>query len=97
MSEDIKRAKRMARLDIARIKGERAKLMLEQLEDVFEKRRQAYYVELVSKSRQEGAVSAATVWKMVALDDLVGDLDRDAGAGRIAERKLSELKEQSDD
>ena len=90
--DDIKRQKRLASLSQRVTKGEQAKHLLQQLEPFFEARRQAYYVELVARTRDYGEIYEAGVWKMVALDDLVRELDNDIGGGAMAERKLEELK-----
>ena len=89
-SED--RTKRIARLDKQRLKGARAENVLRDMEPILEARRQAYFQELVTRSRREGRIAEDVVWRMVALDDLVQDLDRDVGGGRVADRKLEEMK-----
>ena len=93
MEDDIKRSKRIAKLDLDRVKGERARVLMDQLEPVFEQRRQAYFIEAVTETRKTGEAYAAAVWKMVALDDLVTDLDRDISRGSQAARKLQEMQE----
>ena len=87
------RTRRIERLDRQRLKGLRAESILEVLEPALEGRRQAYFQELVTRSRADGHVAEDVVWRMVALDDLVGDLDRDVGGGKVAERKLEEMRE----
>ena len=90
--QDTKRQKRLESLRRRANKGEQAKLILGQLESVFEARRQSYFMELVTRTRADGRVYDAGVWKMVALDDLVQELDNDIGGGIAAEQKLEELK-----
>ena len=86
------RARRMDRLDKLRIKGNVAVNLLREFEPFFEGRRKAYFQELVSRTRADGHVAEDIVWRMVALDDLIGDLDRDVGGGRAAEKKLEEMR-----
>ena len=86
------RARRYDRLDKQRLKGVRAENVLREAEPFFEARRQAYFQELVTRTRQDGHIAEDVVWRMVALDDLVGDLDRDVGGGKVAEKKLEEMR-----
>ena len=93
VKDEMERARRIVNLDKEVQKGRVAQTILQTMESALEARRQAYYIDLVTQSRKEGKVDEGTVWKMVALDDLVQDLDNDIAGGNIAARKLEKISE----
>lgn len=92
-----KRTQRIARLDAQRAKGSQAEAQLKSLEGVFEDVRRQLYIELVAKAKAEGKVPEGVVWQMVGLDNLVRTLDNKVSAGRVAARKLDEMRHEVGD
>ena len=93
MSATEKRIQRLASLDQARMKGIQAEGRLKEFEPVLKAREVAYMRELIATTRTQGEVYDAAVWKLVALNDLVLDLDRAIERGQSAARKMQELSE----
>ncbi len=87
--DDIQKHNRdVARLDVTRARGDQAQVAKEALKPLIDARADAYYRDVVTNTRREGKVDEATIWKMVALDDLVSDLQKAISRGAIARRKL---------
>ena len=95
MSTTKDRIARIARLDRRRLKGLEAENTLRQLEPRLRARQERYLRELVVNTKREGAVDSATVWKLVALGDIIQDLDSEVAKGRTAEKNLAEMNEQA--
>lgn len=70
-------------------KGVKARQELEEYSGRFQKLQARYLSELVFNARQ-GEPTESAVYKLVALDDVVSDLDQDVKTGVTAAQKLNE-------
>ena len=95
MSDAAKRTAEIERLDIQRLRGQRAEQRLNDLGELMRVRQEDYLASLVGNTKRAGEVDSATVWKLVALEDVMGDLTDDIGTGQLAIRKLKALNEQA--
>ena len=96
MMDPQKRTKEIERLDRLRLEGDRARYQREAIEEVFAEQHKRYVSLLIGKTRSQGDVSSPEVWKLVALDDMLQDLDQAVGEGRSAEKKLADLRRQAE-
>ena len=82
MADDV------ARLASKRHQGENAEIQLRQFTPMIEELQKRYYQQLVSNTSAAGEVDDSTVYKMVALNDLVLELKTMMRRGKEAARKL---------
>lgn len=96
MSTPMDRIKQIETLDATRIKGARARQTREMVEDVLAKAQDRYMKELIARTRGDGAVYEAAVYKIVAISDIVQDLDNIVGRGERAAKKLNNMQQTGD-
>ncbi len=84
--------KETTRLSAVAQKGENASVTMRQMVPVFEKLQTRYYRDLVINTRTKGEVDAQTVYKMMALDDLIQELDTASRRGGTASAKLEKQR-----
>jgi hypothetical protein len=78
------------RLTRRKLRGDRVQVHRDLIDELLAERQRKYLQEMITNSRTQGVADLSTHWKLVALDDIVGDFDRIIRAGRTAARKLDE-------
>ena len=82
----------VTKLAASRQRGENADVQLRMMEPTFEVLQRRYYQELVNNTVADEKVDAQTVYKMVALNDIIVELKDTARRGRAASAKLEKQR-----
>lgn len=95
MSDSVLRFRRIEGLDNTRLKGVRARQQLEAIEAELAAQQERYIKELIAKTRTNGAVYEAAVWKMVGISDIVQKLYSEAAKGDRAAAILHDMSQEA--
>ena len=84
--------KETTRLAAVAQRGENAKVQLRQMESTFEALQKRYYQDVVANTQRIGEVDSSTVYKMIALNDVITDLRAASRRGKAAYAKLEKQR-----
>lgn len=84
--------KEITRLSEVAQKGENAEVQLRMMLPTFEALQDRYYRELVTNTQANGEVDNQTVYKMVALNDVIVEIKAAGRRGRAASAKLEKQR-----